>query len=226
MKEMTPEGLAALTAHELSALAEQGMPLTDAQAETVRQAREQTAQPAIDIDRLIAEMRAGLEKVNHGPHQLDITNEDKCPGLIDHIWRCSPANIAALLTEITRLRDDIIEKTVQYAQRVEKYWAEIARLRAELKTVLDRETATTARLEAKIDFAQWTTDVAQALIEAHFSLCYRYQGFIVGAPPMREDRAQWCVWHLDPSVRAQMTAADAALYDALMKTRGTTEPAK
>jgi hypothetical protein len=67
---------------------------------------EQPTQPAVDIDRLIAEMREGFEKVNHGPHQLDITNEDRCSGLIDHIWRCSPASIRALLDEIERLRAD------------------------------------------------------------------------------------------------------------------------
>ena len=76
------------TAHELSALAEQGMTLTEAEEATVRNARGQTAQPATDI--------------------------------------------RALLDEIARLRDDIIEKTVQHEQRVEEYWAEIERLRAEL----------------------------------------------------------------------------------------------
>lgn len=252
MKEMTPEEQAALTAHELSALADQGMPLTDAQAETVRQARQQTAQPTIDIDRLIAEMREGLEGVTggdwvsdqnpyHAKHprisasdgtlvaevgNSEIERQDQWLADAAHIARCKPTNIAALLTEITRPRDDIIEKTVQYAQRVEKYWAEITRLRAELKTVLDRETATTARLEAKIELVQWTTDVSKALIEAHFSLCYRYQDFLVDAPLIRDGRATWCAWHLHPSVRAQMTNADAALYDALMKTRGSTEQAK
>ena len=94
----------AFTAHELSALAEQGMTLTEAEEATVRQAQ---GLIATNIDALMAEMRAGFEKVNHGPHQLDITNEDRCSGLIDHIWRCSPANIRTLLDEIERLRAEL-----------------------------------------------------------------------------------------------------------------------
>jgi hypothetical protein len=131
-EETTPP---TFTAHELSALAEQGMTLTEAEEATVREARGQNAQPVTDIDRLIAEMRAGLEGVTPGeweyyPHKEGDWRKPESPAamvnetgdkVIDctwasateegqrtykHIARCSPANIAALLDEIERLRAD------------------------------------------------------------------------------------------------------------------------
>jgi hypothetical protein len=111
----------AFTAHELSALAEQGMTLTEAEEATVREARGQTVQHEADIDKLIAEMRAGLKGVTPAPwitgasRRSQVLRVQTTPLLIAetidapdaaHIARCSPANIAALLDEIERLRAD------------------------------------------------------------------------------------------------------------------------
>jgi hypothetical protein len=117
-EEATPR---AFTVHELSALAEQGMTLTEAEEATVREARGQTVQHEADIDKLIAEMRAGLKGVTPAPwitgasRRSQVLRVQTTPLLIAetidapdaaHIARCSPANIAALLDEIERLRAD------------------------------------------------------------------------------------------------------------------------
>jgi hypothetical protein len=51
MKILTPEEMAKLTAHELAALAEQGMVLTDEQSEIVRRAREQPNDPEARVSK-------------------------------------------------------------------------------------------------------------------------------------------------------------------------------
>lgn len=196
------------TAAEMVALAEKGLKLDAAEAEIERL--------KADLDNARSE---GYEEgYSEGQGDCEAALQDFWRSMLNHLKKhdCEPACDDGYSHNASQMMDAVFEREGNLQRHIE-------RLKSELKTVLDRETATTARLEAKIEFAQWTTDVAKALIEAHFSLCYRYQDFIVGAPPTRDARAQWRVWHLDPSVRAQMTAADAALYDALMKTRGSTE---
>ena len=145
-EESTP----AFTAHELSALAEQGMTLTEAEETTVREARGQTAEPVTDIDNLIAEMRAGLEGVTPGPwayvpdHFSDgsikrrsvcvdrskydwidlISDLNNAPDAA-HIARCTPANVAALLDEIERLRADNAALTAERDQARGR-WGELS----------------------------------------------------------------------------------------------------
>lgn len=58
MKIFTPEEMAKLTAHEMAALADQGMVLTDEQAEIVRRAREPDVRIA-DMEAEIARLKAG-----------------------------------------------------------------------------------------------------------------------------------------------------------------------
>jgi uncharacterized small protein (DUF1192 family) len=94
-------------------------------------ATRQTAQPVTDINALIAEMRAGLEGVTPGPWAyvpdhfsdgsikrrsvcverskydwIDLISDLNNASDAAHIARCNPANIAALLDKIERLRAD------------------------------------------------------------------------------------------------------------------------
>jgi hypothetical protein len=126
------------TAHELSALAEQGMTLTEAEETTVRDAR---GQMATDINALFSALRVEQD----GLERDDLLN--------------------ALEWHVERLRDDIIEKTVQHEQRVEKYWTEIKRLRADnarLRDAVDESYSTLAAAFNRIHGLARTSDTELA----------------------------------------------------------------
>jgi hypothetical protein len=148
----------AFTAHELSALAEQGMTLTEAEEATVREARGQTVQHVTDISTLIAEMRAGLEGIapdlwSYRPYDHDDWGTVRGPKHADDIG--TPiASVRSPYANEKALHRHRVERTDPY----ERHGRHIARCSpaniASLLDEIERLRADNARLTAGLEHAE------------------------------------------------------------------------